>query len=109
MTTSDSAFEQAALKVLEACLDTIEDADALEAELTGGILTVEAGDGRTWVLNKHAPMRQLWLSSPVSGASHYDYDPAAKSWRDTRSGPPLAERLAAELTEAAGRNLEFVL
>ena len=36
------------------------------------MLTVEGAEG-TWVINKHAPTRQIWLSSPQSGARHYAY------------------------------------
>jgi frataxin len=45
----------------------------------------------------------LWLSSPVSGASHYDYDAAAAAWRSTRGGDDLATTFGAELEEAAGK------
>jgi len=109
MSASDSAFEKAAQKALEACLDAAEAAEVFEADIQGGVLTLEAGSGKVWVLNKHAPMRQIWLSSPVSGASHYDLDPAAGAWRDTRGGPPLRERLAQELSQAAGRNIDVSL
>ena len=103
MTVPDeSRFETEALRLLERWLGAIEDGDRFEAEFESGILTVKSASGGTWVLNKHAPMRQLWLSSPVSGGSHYALDGASGEWRDTRGGPPLALRLGAELSAAAG-------
>src|SRR3954452_17440729 len=99
---SDSAFERLADSLLAAIEEQIgadprSDADA---ELQGGILTVE-GDaksgGGTWVVNKHAPTRQIWLSSPQSGARHYAFDAPSGQWKDTRGGPALLAHLSAEL------------
>ena len=91
---SDSAFETLA----DSLLATLEDAlgDHVDAELQGGILTVEA-DAGTWIVNKHAPTKQIWLSSPRSGAKHYAFDAGAGQWRDTRGGDELLAVLAAEL------------
>jgi frataxin len=94
---TDSAFESLADSLLAALEEAI--ADHADAELQGGILTVE-GDaksgGGTWILNKHAPTRQVWLSSPRSGARHYAFDTAAGKWLDTRGGGDLLEVLSAE-------------
>jgi frataxin len=91
---SDSAFETLA----DSLLATLEEAlgDHVDAELQGGILTVE-GDAGTWIVNKHAPTRQIWLSSPVSGARHYAFDAATGRWQDTRGGGDLLETLRSEL------------
>ncbi len=95
---TDSAFENLANSLLAALEEDI--GAHTDAELQGGILTVE-GDARsgggTWVVNKHAPTRQIWLSSPRSGARHYAYDAAAGQWRDTRGGDDLLSVLSAEL------------
>jgi frataxin len=88
---SDSAFESLADSLLAALEEAIGD----DAELQGGILTVE-GEG-TWIVNKHAPTRQVWLSSPVSGARHYAFDAQSGQWKDTRGGADLLAVLAAEL------------
>ena len=55
------------------------------------------GDAGTWVVNKHAPTRQIWLSSPKSGARHYAFDAASGLWQDTRGGGELLATLSAEL------------
>ena len=91
---SDSSFESLAdslLEALEEGLGTVAD-----AELQGGVLTVE-GDEGTWVINKHAPTRQIWLSSPKSGARHYAFDQDSGLWRDTRGPGDLMTILAGEL------------
>ncbi len=86
---SDSAYETLA----DSLLATLEEAlgDHVDAELQGGILTVE-GDEGTWIVNKHAPTRQIWLSSPVSGARHYAFDAGTGQWSDTRGGGDLLGR-----------------
>jgi len=91
---SDSAFETLA----DSLLATLEEklGDHVDAELLGGILTVE-GNAGTWIVNKHAPTRQIWLSSPVSGARHYAFDADSRRWHDTRGGDDLLSVLGAEL------------
>lgn len=88
---SESAFETLADSLLAALEDQIGD----DADLQSGILTVE-GEG-TWIVNKHAPTRQIWLSSPLSGARHYAFDAESGQWKDTRGGDHLLAVLAAEL------------
>lgn len=89
-----SAFETLA----DSLLATLEEAlgDHVDAELQGGILTVEGGEG-TWIVNKHAPTQQIWLSSPLSGARHYAYDAGLGQWQDTRGGADLLTVLGDEL------------
>jgi frataxin len=90
----DSAFETMADSLLEALEEGL--GEVADAELQGGILTVE-GDAGTWVVNKHAPTRQIWLSSPKSGARHFAFDEASGQWRDTRGEADLLPLLAGEL------------
>ena len=91
---TDSAFASLA----DSLLETLEEGigDHADAELQGGILTVQ-GEAGTWIVNKHAPTRQIWLSSPKSGAKHYAYDAGSGLWRDTRGGEDLLATLSAEL------------
>ena len=91
---TDSAFESLANSLLDALEEGI--GDHVDAERQGGVLTVEGDDG-TWIVNKHAPTRQVWLSSPRSGARHYAFDAASGQWQDTRGGGDLLATLSAEL------------
>ena len=34
---------------------------------TQGVMTLSLGDHGTYVINKQAPNKQLWMSSPISG------------------------------------------
>ena len=95
---SDSAFESLADSLLAALEEGL--GDHVDAELQGGILTVDGdangGEG-TWIVNKHAPTKQIWLSSPRSGARHYAFDAGSGQWKDTRGGADLLAHLSAEL------------
>ena len=91
---ADTSFESLADSLLAALEEGI--GDHTDAELQGGVLTVEGDDG-IWLVNKHAPTQQIWLSSPRSGARHYAFDGASGQWRDTRGGGDLLATLSAEL------------
>lgn len=107
MALEENEFEQIAAKLLAAIADRLGDEDALDVELQGSVLTIKTEAGKTFVLNKHAPLRQMWLSSPVSGAAHFDYDRASGAWRSTRGGGDLAVVLAADLARAADIQVAF--
>ena len=96
---SQSAFESLADSLLAALEEGI--GAHADAELQGGILTVDGDDG-TWVVNKHAPTRQIWLSSPQSGARHYAFDAASGQWKDTRGGPDLLAHSVGRAGRVAG-------
>ncbi len=91
---ADTSFESLADSLLAALEEGI--GGHTDAELQGGVLTVE-GEGGVWLVNKHAPTRQIWLSSPKSGARHYAFDSASGQWQDTRGGADLLAVLSAEL------------
>ena len=90
---SDSRFESLA----DSLLSSLEEAlgEEADADLQGSVLTVQS-DGGTWVVNKHAPTRQIWLSSPRSGARHFAYDNESGLWKDTRGGTDLLTLLGEE-------------
>ena len=94
-------FDALARTTLTGLADRLEAALAdADVELREGVLTVELADGRQYVINRHAPNRQIWLSSPVSGAHHFGA--AAGGWVSTRGGGTLDALLAAELGLAPG-------
>lgn len=107
-----AGFEQQAAALLERLFDKIEaDFDDLDVDYEGGILTLKLEDGRTFLLNKHAPNREIWLSSPVSGAWHFRLEPETSAWRSTRpveSGPDdLLGMLRAELAALTDLDIDL--
>jgi frataxin len=104
----EGSFLKRADATLAELLDALEEGlgEHADVDLQDGILTVELADGRCYVINKHAPNRQIWMSSPVSGAVHFDCDPAAR-WIDTRGERELQVVLESELLAATGINLQL--
>jgi frataxin len=107
MALDEAIFEKLATATLSRLADVIEDglADHVEVELQGGILTVELDDGGQYVINKHGPNRQIWLSSPKSGAWHFAWDEAREAWISTRAPATLNGLLSQELTAATGTSV----
>ncbi len=105
----ENVFETLAEQTLQGLFEAIEEAggDSLEVDLEGGILTIELDDGRTYVVNRQAPLRQIWLSSPASGAHHFDFDPDRRAWLSTRGGAALMAILEQELLTLAGVEVEL--
>ncbi len=102
----ENRFLSIADQFLEELADQLDEGigDAVDVELLAGILTLDLPQGGQYVINKHAPNRQIWLSSPVSGAWHFDYDGA--DWVSTRE--PRSEflnLLATELSAALGQEV----
>ena len=104
---TESEFERLAGALLEHMAQSLEEAlgDDAEVDLEGGILTIALETGGRYVINKHTPNRQIWVSSPKSGASHYGFDAAQEGWRDTRSGRSLEDALAGDLGVSSQRLL----
>jgi frataxin len=103
----ETTFETLAAATLQRIADAVEDAGKADVELQGGVLTIELDAGGTYLVNKHAPLKQLWVSSPVSGAGHYGWDEAAGAWVSTHGGGALAATLARELSETAGITVDL--
>ena len=95
---TDPMTEQAFARMADSLLGYLEEAlgAVSDAELQGGVLSIQ-GEAGTLLVNKHAPTRQIWLSSPKSGARHYAFEVASGLWQDTRGAGDLLSTLADEL------------
>lgn len=104
----DSDYQRRAQALLMRIASSAEDqlGDTAEVELADSVLTIEIDD-RTYVVNKHAPTRQIWLSSPVSGAWHFAWNGAQEAWRDTRRGQDLLALLVEEWSAVTGVHVSF--
>jgi frataxin len=107
---NQAEFERRAAEILDSLFEQIEDqlGDWLDVEMNGGILQIELPDGGAYVVNKHAPNREIWLSSPKSGAWHFAGDDD-DAWRSTRGTEELTSLLAGELAAASGRVVQLEL
>ena len=108
MALDDSRFAVLADETLRRILEAVDASGGdLDADLRDGVLTIEAGSGAQYVINQHAPNREIWVSSPVSGAWHFAFDETRGQWADTRakdtaSALLLPDLLARELSELGG-------
>ena len=109
MITEDEIFETVADKTLNILLDRIDEVlgDKFDVDLNGGILNIELENGAQYVINKNAPNYEIWMSSPLSGASHYFLKDDLVTWVDTRNGLKLFDKLAKELSLSAGKSFSF--
>ncbi len=108
MSLDESRFAALADQLLERLGDAIDDAvgDSVDVDLQGGILTLGLTGGGQYIINKHGPNREIWMSSPVSGATHFAYRDGR--WVSTRdAAQALEDMLAAELTARCGVEVAF--
>lgn len=101
---SDNQYAQIANEYLETLSDELEilseDYPQIDAELSLGVMTLSVGEGKTYVINKQPPNKQIWLSSPVSGPKRYDL--IQGRWITLRDNSSLTDLLQAELLEELG-------
>ena len=103
--------------VLDALLEAFEDlldgpegeglGGETDATLAAGVLELRLGDRGTYVLNKQAPNRQIWLSSPISGPLRYDFCGERRMWVYAHDGSLLHTRLEEELSELLGAPVQL--
>lgn len=108
MTLDENRFSTLADDRLESIGDAVDEAlgDRIDVDYLGGILTLTLQGGGQYVINKHAPNREIWLSSPFSGAAHFGYTDGA--WISTREPRMVLEQvLAGELTGKYGVDVAF--
>ncbi|KAL5681883.1 hypothetical protein ACJX0J_008268, partial [Zea mays] len=84
------------LEKLEEYGDSIQ-MDGFDIEYGNQVLTLRLGDLGTYVINKQTPNKQIWLSSPVSGPSRFDWDATANGWIYKRTGVNLVRLLEKEI------------
>ncbi|KAH7532972.1 hypothetical protein FEM48_Zijuj04G0080000 [Ziziphus jujuba var. spinosa] len=82
-------------------------ADGFDIDYGNEVLTLKLGNLGTYVLNKQTPNRQLWLSSPVSGPSRFDWDRNAQAWVYRRNKANLLKTLESELEQLCGEPIKL--
>ena len=106
---NEAEFNRVSNAVLSAMLDVLERADeegTLEVEFQMGIMTITLDGGHQFIINKHAPSQQIWLSSPLSGGLHFSFDASNKEWA-LADGRRLDQVLSAELHKLVGIEVVF--
>lgn len=108
---SDNEYAKIANEYLETLSDELEmlseDFPQLDAELSLGVMTLTVSEGKTYVINKQPPNKQIWLSSPVSGPKRYDL--IGGKWITLRDHSGLTALLQEELLEELGTEVVLEL
>jgi frataxin len=98
----ETHFNAIANATLIHCFDQLEDAyergDIEELELESGVLAITTSEGKQFVVSKHAPSRQIWLASPLSGGLHFNYSQTDQRWA-LPDGSTLYEILRRDLAQ----------
>jgi len=97
----DKEFNALADSVLARIEGALEASDAdIDFELAaGGVLEIEFADGSKIIVNRHGVAREVWVAARAGGF-HFRWDGA--SWRDTRDGAELMEKLSSLASQQAG-------
>ena len=114
---TDTKYNEDADKTIEYLSDVCDKlADKLplyfkEVNADNNVLEIETTMGK-YVINKQAPNKQLWLSSPISGPHHYSMPEFSlkrpwKHWHSGRDGHNLIEMLEMEFSKGSGSLISF--
>lgn len=109
----EDKFHKLADETIHYLLDKLEEygdsqqMDGFDIDYGNQVLTLRLGDLGTYVVNKQTPNRQIWLSSPVSGPSRFDWDATTNSWVYRRTGANLMQLLEKEVGELCGTPVEL--
>jgi frataxin len=102
----ESHFHAAGDATLTHLFDQLEEAFEAgtidELELSNSILQIETPCGKIFIISKHAPSRQIWLASPLSGGHHFTYHASHQHWQ-SNNGHTLNDLLRAELHQLGVR------
>ena len=83
----NTQFNEISIAFLEDWAEKIEAADSkfqLDVEYADGILNIEIeATGQQYVINKHEASKQIWLSSPFSGAGRFSLK--SERWIDSKN------------------------
>ncbi len=104
----ESAYSAAADAFLSGLFEQLEEQDAggaLDMDLADGILKIETENGKVFIVSKHAPSREIWLSSPLSGGLHFRPASNGNDWA-LPDGRRLSVILPEELFQATGVRFE---
>jgi frataxin len=108
--TNTSEYHNVSEQFIEECsimADTLLDTFPVfdDTNYADGVLEIKAPGVGTFVLNKQAPLHQVWYSSPLSGPHHYDYNADTKRWVSDKDRHDLQDKLERELSQVCGKKI----
>ncbi len=107
---TESAYQQAVDNVIAQLEDQLERAFQQDApfdyESQSGILAIDCGVGGKIIINRQAPLQEIWVAARAGG---FHFRKADDGWRDTKSQELLEELLARVLVQQSGVELDLSL
>jgi CyaY protein len=104
----ETSYDERAFPELRALIDALDalDAEGLETELAGDILTLEFRDGAKYVINSHRAARQIWMAAERS-AWHFDWIESSQRWVAAKTGDELWATLSRSLSKKLDQPVEL--
>lgn len=100
---NESDFDKRATDTLLHIEQAIEESGAdIDFEATGGILTLEFGNGTKIIINKQGAASQIWVAAK-SGGFHYGY--INGQWINDQGGGELMNELSRLVREQSGEDV----
>lgn len=102
---NDSQYNFIADEVLLAVEEAIEDCGTdIDYEGVGGLLTLSFKNGTKIIINKQAPLHEVWVATKFNG-HHFVYQD--EQWRDKRSGDEFWQFLSNAVSIQADEKIEL--
>ncbi len=106
---TESEFRERADATLEYLFEKLDEEDmggVLDLDLQEGVLSIATNTGHAFVVSRHVPSKEIWLSSPLTGGLHFAYPYKQDDWW-LRDGRTLTVVLSEEISQTTG--CEFTL
>merc|ERR1719273_2245090 len=109
---NESLYHAEADRVMDVITDLCDNLfdvtdDDFDFKTASGVLNIDFGSKGVFVINKQAPNRELWLSSPISGPYHFQYNREHSKWISSKDGTCLFDVLNSEIAETVGSDVNF--
>jgi len=102
---TDSEFHQQVDDLLMSFEDIIDESDVeLDYENSNSILTLYCRDGSQIILNKQAPLHQIWVATKANG-HHFEF--SGDDWIDNRTQQTLSTVLTNAVKNQGGEEVTF--
>ena len=102
---NDSQYNQIAEDLLLAVEEAVEDCGVdIDFEGVGGLLTLAFINGTKIILNKQAPLQEIWVATKFNG-HHFSYQ--NEQWIDKRSGAEFWQFLSAAVSTQADSDINL--
>ena len=96
---NDSQYNLIADEVLLAVEEAIEDCGSdIDYEGVSGLLTLTFKNGTKIILNKQAPLHEIWVATKFNG---HHFHLVEEQWTDKRSGEEFWQFLSAAVSKQA--------